>query len=54
MLTALAAAGFDRAVAIALSPPGSAVAVARVVVPGASHVGGTAVRLGRRLRRASP
>jgi thioglycine synthase len=52
LLLDLAAAGFDRAVGVALSPPGAAVTVARVVIPGASHAGGAGVRLGRRLSRA--
>jgi ribosomal protein S12 methylthiotransferase accessory factor len=50
LLADVAAGGLDRAVAVALSPPGAAVAVARVVLPGASHICGTSIRLGRRLR----
>jgi ribosomal protein S12 methylthiotransferase accessory factor len=52
LLADLGTAGFDRVVTVALSPPGAAVAVARVVVPGASHICGSAVRLGRRLSGA--
>jgi ribosomal protein S12 methylthiotransferase accessory factor len=41
--------GFDRLIVVDLSPPGSSLAVFRVLLPGASEVSRENVRIGRRL-----